>query len=105
MTPEEAAALDDELRLTLDIAEVDPRAVDLVALLEDEMLLGLPEKLCVEEPCPRIPKLSYGPADAELEKMATGTSAGNALVDGDRQRPFEDLRSMLASRQPSEDDR
>ena len=65
-----------------DVVLVDDIEVGLAALVEDELLLCLPERACVEDPCPRAPGLSY-PADEAV------------VPDAQRRRPFENLGALL----------
>lgn len=41
--------------------------LDTVELVEDELLLQLPTRVCVDSDCERRPALSYGPAEAPLQ--------------------------------------
>lgn len=42
-----------------DVVLADGDTVTIAQIVEDELILGLPERLCVEEPCPLAPALSY----------------------------------------------
>lgn len=42
-----------------DVLVADGREMSLALLVEDEVLLGLPERLCVQQPCPNAPKMHY----------------------------------------------
>ena len=52
--------------------------ITLASLIEDEILLGLPERLCTSRPCPRAPRLYY-PVD-ELVEGDFRESSGHAPV-------------------------
>lgn len=56
-------------------------------IVEDEILLSLPERLCASSPCERAPALAY-PADA------AAADAQTAEEDADRENPFSVLRSL-----------
>ncbi|MGD8416320.1 MAG: YceD family protein [Pseudomonadales bacterium] len=56
-------------------------------IVEDEILLGLPEWLCTEEPCERVPGLAY-PAD---------TGASGAGDDGAAESPFRVLSDLIGN--------
>jgi uncharacterized metal-binding protein YceD (DUF177 family) len=55
----------------LDILVADGLEVSLADLVEDEILLGLPERLCPTEPCENAPEMHY-------------PAAGQAGVDPER---------------------
>lgn len=48
-----------ELAERMDVLMVTGDSVTLAEVVEDELLLGLPERLCAEEPCPFAPPLVY----------------------------------------------
>lgn len=58
------SALASELAREADVVVADAEAVTIAELVEDELLLALPERLCPEEPCPHAPALSYPAAEA-----------------------------------------
>ncbi|MEM6709008.1 MAG: YceD family protein [Pseudomonadota bacterium] len=105
LTELELERLDRDQRETLDVRLVEPAQMDVVALLEDELLLALPIGPCPIKDCARRPGLSYGPLD---EGVLNGTvrpgshsskvpaeSAGGTAVAADRQRPFAQLKELL----------
>lgn len=47
-----------------DVLVTDADWVTVADVVEDELLLALPERLCTEEPCPNAPALDYPDADA-----------------------------------------
>jgi uncharacterized protein len=64
--------------------------VTLAELIEDEILLGLPEWLCIVEPCDNQPLLSF-PAEG-----------GAREPDPGRENPFAALAELKAAEAPSE---
>ena len=50
------------------IIVVSSAELDAAELVEDELLLQLPAKVCVDSDCERRPVLSYGPADEPTEE-------------------------------------
>jgi uncharacterized protein len=60
-------ALATELAEGVDVLAVDADSVSVAEVVEDELILGLPEQLCVQEPCPYAPALSYPAAEAPVE--------------------------------------
>ncbi|MFW6092787.1 MAG: YceD family protein [Pseudomonadota bacterium] len=58
------AGLASELANDVDVLAVDKDAVTLAEVVEDELILAVPERLCTEEPCPYAPALSYPAPDA-----------------------------------------
>lgn len=86
-----------ELAESRDVHVVDGPILSLTELVEDALLLELPERLCVEEPCPRLPSLAY---------PATGSAdAGADRDDGakdDARSPFAALAALKESRESSD---
>lgn len=66
-----------------DVLVVQGTEVTIAAIVEDELLLSLPERLCVEEPCPRAPHLDY-PAE----------QTGGAAEEPETDNPFSVLAGM-----------
>ena len=58
----------DELAGDCDVMLVDGHDVSIAEIVEDEILLSLPERLCETQPCERAPALSY-PAESEQADM------------------------------------
>jgi uncharacterized protein len=52
-----------ELASDVDVLVVEGDSLDIAQIVEDEVILGLPERLCVEEPCPLAPSFNY-PAES-----------------------------------------
>lgn len=81
--------------------------VSFAALVEDDLLLALPDRVCQQDDCPRVPILSY-PARSQTGQ---GTQASHAKardddddddndddkepLGSDRQLPFAGLRDLL----------
>ena len=72
------------------IVVVSSAELDEVELVEDELLLVLPSRVCVEEQCKNRPALSYGPMSQES--------------DGDTYRPFAQLAELATQLETSSDD-
>ncbi len=58
------AVLASELANEADVLVADTDAVTIADVVEDELILGVPERLCSELPCPHAPALSYPAPDA-----------------------------------------
>lgn len=56
-----------------DVLVVDGETVAIADIVEDELLLGLPDRLCREDPCPYAPALSYPAEVAEVADTAERT--------------------------------
>jgi len=59
-----------ELAGLADVLVVEAETVSLADIVEDELLLGLPERLCLEDPCGFAPAMSYPVAGAEAADAA-----------------------------------
>lgn len=82
-----------------DVLVADGLEVTVAQIVEDEILLSLPERLCVSEPCERAPELAY-PAAVEQ-----GTEASVAeTAEADEDNPFSVLADLKKeqSRMPDE---
>lgn len=66
LTDDEAASA---VAAEWDVLTASGPTVSVAEVVEDELLLGLPEQLCVAEPCPNLPSLRY-PADASADEQA-----------------------------------
>lgn len=62
------AAQASELADTMDVLVADTEAVAVAEIVEDELILGLPEQLCTEEPCPYRPALEFPATEAAPEE-------------------------------------
>ncbi len=72
-------------------------SVSFATLIEDDLLLALPEKVCQLEDCPKAPVLTYpapGSHVASANTLQSGREAEDNLAD-DRQLPFAGLRDLL----------
>ena len=61
LVPEDSRAT--ELAQTRDVLVVSGDKVAIADILEDELLLGIPEQLCEEEPCERRPTMRFPSGD------------------------------------------
>lgn len=82
----ELCIVDDQARASALATEVDvlvagPDAVTVAEVVEDELILAVPERLCRVEPCEHAPALSY-PADATQTER------------DERSNPFEILATL-----------
>lgn len=57
-----------ELAAVCDVLVVSGDEVAIADIIEDELLLGVPQQLCEQEPCDRKPGLSYPAPDAPAEE-------------------------------------
>lgn len=64
--PELASTLANEV----DVLVADDDAVTVADVVEDELMLGLPERLCTQTPCPYAPTLNYPALEQESEAPA-----------------------------------
>lgn len=90
----ESEALADELadnQTPADVLVAPDGEVTIAAIVEDEILLSLPEWLCTEDPCKRAPELAY-PA-AELSPGSTSTEVDSVQAE---ERSIENPFSVLA---------
>jgi uncharacterized protein len=53
-----------------DVLVVEGETVSIAEIVEDELLLGLPERLCEREPCPHAPALVFPAPGAEQTEAA-----------------------------------
>jgi len=53
-----------------DVLVVEGETVAIAEIIEDELLLGVPDRLCEEEPCPYAPVLSFPATGAERTEAA-----------------------------------
>jgi len=63
-----------ELAEQADLLVVDADTVSIADIVEDELLLGLPDRLCQEEPCGLAPALSYPATEQEAVDAAAAAS-------------------------------
>jgi uncharacterized protein len=57
-----------ELANGSDVLVAEAESLTIAQIVEDEMILGLPDRLCSEEPCPLAPPLSYPAEGGEQPK-------------------------------------
>lgn len=63
-------ALASELGEEVDVLVAETDQVTLAEVVEDELLLALPERLCLTDPCEFAPAFSYPAAEAVVEEPA-----------------------------------
>ena len=73
--------------LPVDVLVANGTDVSLAQIVEDEILLSLPERLCLSDPCERAPGLDYPAQDLETEGRA-------AEVTAEEDNPFSVLRAL-----------
>jgi uncharacterized metal-binding protein YceD (DUF177 family) len=73
--------------LPVDVLVANGTEVSVAQIVEDEILLSLPERLCLSEPCERAPGLDYPAADVETEGRAVDATA-------EEDNPFSVLRAL-----------
>jgi uncharacterized protein len=61
-------ALASSLAEKADVLVVETESVTIADVVEDELILGLPERLCREEPCPHAPEMNFPASEAEPER-------------------------------------
>jgi uncharacterized protein len=61
-------------------------------IIEDELILSLPQALCTQDPCERVPALYYG-GPGHTPDLAEGVSGKAA----ESTRPFEGLDELIAA--------
>ncbi len=81
--------LDPEQLLSADVHVLNGGVVDLLALVEDELLLNLDPQPCKDGACPSMPVMTYG---AELEVQ---TSDDHSQQAADTHKPFAELKQRL----------
>ena len=89
-----------------DVLVADGSVVTVAQIVEDEILLNLPERLCTSEPCERAPELAY-PADSGLESAATGETESGSESAGDdasgrEDNPFSVLADLKFDQSPKD---
>jgi uncharacterized protein len=72
-----------------DLRTVEGSTVTCAELVEDELILALPERLCLEEPCPRMPTLYYPAAEADEPPQGAGDGSSNS-----KENPFNVLAAL-----------
>jgi len=59
-----AAEVSGESDRSRDVVVAEDLQITVAEIVEDEILLGLPERLCVSEPCPRAPATDFPAAES-----------------------------------------
>ena len=81
---------------SLDILVVAGANLDMVELVEDELLLALPERVCTDDDCIHIPVMRYGDAagnDADTQRSE----------EGSRRFPFAGLKEAIRASDQDQD--
>ena len=94
---DEASA--DALADSRDLLVAEGPTVSIADVIEDELLLALPERLCAEDPCERMPELAYPADHVEIERMQD-----DARSD-DEENPFAALKGLKAELSKDNDER
>lgn len=104
------AAVLSELAENRDLLSVTSTSVTLSEVVEDELLLAMPERLCVSDPCERMPALDYPIAGTEaLEgepsqgEVGGSTEADERIEGSQRENPFAVLSELLGQSDESLD--
>lgn len=63
-----------------DVLIVSGDGVTVPEIVEDELMLALPERLCVEEPCPQLPALAFPAASSTETKDDVARSPFHILA-------------------------
>ena len=92
----QAEALD-RSRMELDVLVASGTEVTVAEIVEDELLLALPDRLCSTEPCEYLPALSY-PAMAPDAAAAAETAREAAQRRDNPFRVLADLKTDLGER-------
>jgi len=113
-TLEQVIWFGEELPVELATSELDvmlssTKEMTFAALVEDDLLLALPQQLCQVEDCERLPVLAYPAPGYTSESGVAAGSAGDQGGDqdgdqedslpDDRQRPFAGLKDLLKSQE------
>ncbi len=90
---EEQADKWDSVAPGTDVVVVASPNVNVVELVEDELLLALPDRVCIDDDCPHMPSMYYGTEGKETDKEAVPESD----VDDTRRFPFAGLKDAMES--------
>ncbi len=84
--------------LAEDVLVAGGAEVTVTQIIEDEILLSLPERLCTSEPCGRAPELAYPASGRHLADTGIGAEASD-----EDENPFSVLAGLkLGSAEPDE---
>jgi len=81
-----------------DLLAVTSVALDIAEVVEDELLLAMPERLCSSDPCQRMPVLEYPVADSEVldgEPESADEHSEQQAGGPQRENPFAALADLL----------
>ena len=70
--------------------------LDVAELVEDELLLSLPERVCTNEDCVHMPEMRYG-------EMTVGDSADQVSTEGLKRFPFAGLKEAMQAGDKEQD--
>jgi uncharacterized metal-binding protein YceD (DUF177 family) len=77
-----------------DLLAVGSATLALADVVEDELLLAMPERLCSSDPCERMPALDYPVADSELPAVEV-LDPDRPADDLEQESPFAMLAELL----------
>lgn len=80
-----------------DLLTVGGDTVSVAEIVEDELLLGLPERLCVKDPCLHMPGLVYPAVDGAEMDLDVGMDVDEVASGRQRNRPFDILAQLKRS--------
>ena len=93
---EEQAASWSRLDPNLDILIVGGANLDVAELVEDELLLALPERVCTDEDCVHIPEMRYG-------EITVGDIVDQVSTEGLKRFPFAGLKEAMQAGDKEQD--
>ena len=93
---EEQAASWSQLDPNLDILVVGGANLDVAELVEDELLLSLPERVCTNEDCVHMPEMRYG-------EMTVGDIVDQVSTEGLKRFPFAGLKEAMQAGDKEQD--
>ena len=93
---EEQAASWSQLDPSLDILVVGGANLDVVELVEDELLLALPERVCTDDDCVHMPEMRYGETSVDDVDDQVST-------EGLKRFPFAGLKDAMQAGDKEQD--
>ncbi len=93
---EEQAASWSRLDPNLDILVVGGANLDVAELVEDELLLSLPERVCTDEDCVHMPEMRYG-------EMTVDDIVDQVSTEGLKRFPFAGLKEAMRAGDKEQD--